>query len=136
MVGVAPIPVDDKLRQNYEQHPSQYMQDHRKRTVFMFRCIHLYFRLESIFCRKSKLSEKTKTEHWWHWFDWFWLIFLSVIIRFVRVISVLFSFIFYWIRHFADIFDYLRMGLKPLTHVYPPNPFTKVNGNLNTNSIS
>jgi hypothetical protein len=32
------------------------------------------------------------------------------------------------------MFDNLRMGLKPFNHLYPTNPFTKVNGNLNINS--
>ena len=32
------------------------------------------------------------------------------------------------------MFDDLRMGLKPLSHLYSTNPFTKVNGNLYINS--
>jgi hypothetical protein len=32
--------------------------------------------------------------------------------------------------------DILRMGLKPLNHLYLSNPFTKVNGNLEVNSNS
>lgn len=34
------------------------------------------------------------------------------------------------------VLDFLKMGLKPLAHLFFKNPFTSVNGNLEINSNS